>query len=142
MNESTMTIYTPEFYENQIKEEKERMELARKPIPEYTAEEVKKIYKTPEEYMYAQMRLKEFNNYAKFTLHRRLQPGYAKVGKRIFLGQCPPPLFHHWFGYICGGQRKQRVKKVKIDGLRYPNRIFYYSWPNGTLPRFNTPEQW
>jgi hypothetical protein len=136
-----LTQYTPEFFQQQQHEEQLRFEAARKPTPVYNMDYLHQIY-TDEELARAGPRLQEFLDCTRFILKRRLQPGWAKVGKHISLGQCPPPLFHHWFGLICKGISKQRITKYTMDGLRYPNRIIYYRWPKHRLPLLNTNEEW
>jgi hypothetical protein len=92
---------------------------------------------------YGAIRTQEFLDSTARLLKRRLEPGWAKAGKSIPLGQCPAPWFHHWFHHGCGGVRKQRVYTCTQAGLRMPYRRFYYSWPKGKLPSLNQPvEDW
>jgi hypothetical protein len=135
------TAYTPEFFEQQLVDEQQRFDLAKQPIPRYTMQDLREIY-SKEELERAHYRLQEFLNYAQFILVRRLQPGWAKQGKNLYLGQCPLPMFQHWFGFICEGRTKQRCTKYTMDGLRYPNRRIFYTWPERTLPKLNTDEKW
>jgi hypothetical protein len=89
------------MFEQQYIDEVKRMEVAKIDALRTTLDVLQEVYPTPERFHFAEWRLEEFLRYTEFILHRRLQPGWAKVGKHLFLGQVPFTIFDHWFYVIC-----------------------------------------
>jgi hypothetical protein len=117
---------------------KKEMTEAKKYKPCYDTEAIKSLYSTKEDLAYIKRRRDEFLKSLAAILNERLQPGFAKVGKGLAVGQCPFPILDHWFGFCTDRTiRKRKVLSVTIDGVKKPRRRFYYQWKKGILPDLN-----
>lgn len=138
------TNYSTEHFENLRKQKEERFVAAKKPAPVYTDEVLlqDEDFNTAEKLEFARKQLDYFLNKCTEFLHNLIQPGFAKINDKVFIGQCPWKILDHWFHYVCGANRKQIVRSITLDGERYPSRRFYYSWPKGSLPELNGDKSW
>ncbi len=54
------------------------------------------------------------------------------------VGQCDFPMFDNWMGFQhTQVKRTQRVYKETVNGVKKPNKKFYYSFPMGEVPSLN-----
>jgi hypothetical protein len=118
----------------------EEMALTRKNTPPtHDSDSIRTLYPDADELAYQKRRRNEFLETLADLLHHRLQPGFAKYNvEPMHVGQCPFPMFDHWFGYInIGTIRKRKVFADHVDGVKKPRRKFYYDF-DGKLPGLNT----